>query len=289
MADATRLPEGIIIEVDTTTVASPVDTIVRDTTDGQLYVSTNAVVPTYTALTGVSVSAEYPGQPEAENFLMTAVPSDGETYTLQVGTNTVQYTFRNAPSLSTEVQIGADAKTTQDSLADAINANQSSVVFASKAYSAGTTPATAPIYVMALAVQTTTASFITQTDGTGGDITIRSPTIFGANKGGQINIPSQPIAQFHVRHTVTASEVADGTIRIFFPSGWEPFSYAVLLYDGGGGKGVNTTTPKAGFDGLVFADPGTFGGLSNLSIDQGTGVVYATSDTLVVWGFLGQS
>jgi hypothetical protein len=52
MADATRLPQGIIIEVDIATVASPVDTIVRDTTSGELYVSTNATVPTYTQLTG---------------------------------------------------------------------------------------------------------------------------------------------------------------------------------------------------------------------------------------------
>lgn len=54
MPDTTRLPAGIWIEVDTSAVASPVNTIVRDSTDGQLYVSTNAVTPTYTQLSNAS-------------------------------------------------------------------------------------------------------------------------------------------------------------------------------------------------------------------------------------------
>lgn len=55
MADTTRLigPDdlgGLWIE-GTLTTARPVDTIVRNTLDGELYVSTNAVVATYTQLT----------------------------------------------------------------------------------------------------------------------------------------------------------------------------------------------------------------------------------------------
>jgi len=49
MADASRLPEGILIEGSLLT-ARPVDTLVRNTADGLIYASTNAAVPTYTAL-----------------------------------------------------------------------------------------------------------------------------------------------------------------------------------------------------------------------------------------------
>jgi hypothetical protein len=49
MADVTRLPEGVWIEGDLTT-ARPVDAVVRNTLDGALYVSDNALVPSYTLL-----------------------------------------------------------------------------------------------------------------------------------------------------------------------------------------------------------------------------------------------
>ena len=51
MPDASRFPQGIIIE-GSLAIARPVGTIVRSTGDGQLYASTDAVIPTYTALTG---------------------------------------------------------------------------------------------------------------------------------------------------------------------------------------------------------------------------------------------
>ena len=51
MADASRFPQGIVINGVITT-ARPVGTIVRDTASGQLFISTNATVATYTLLAG---------------------------------------------------------------------------------------------------------------------------------------------------------------------------------------------------------------------------------------------
>ena len=49
--DATRLPQGIIINSALTT-ARPVGTIVRDTVTGGLFISTNAAVATYSPVNG---------------------------------------------------------------------------------------------------------------------------------------------------------------------------------------------------------------------------------------------
>jgi len=53
MADATRLPQGIVIQ-GSLLIARPIGTIVRNTADGALYASTNAVVPTYIAVASAS-------------------------------------------------------------------------------------------------------------------------------------------------------------------------------------------------------------------------------------------
>jgi hypothetical protein len=58
MADASRFPQGVVIE-GSLAIARPAGTIIRSTGDGQLYASTNAVVPTYTAL-GASSSGGGP-------------------------------------------------------------------------------------------------------------------------------------------------------------------------------------------------------------------------------------
>lgn len=50
--DATRLPQGIIIDSAGLAAARPVGTIVLNTADNMLYRSTNATVATYTAITG---------------------------------------------------------------------------------------------------------------------------------------------------------------------------------------------------------------------------------------------
>jgi hypothetical protein len=71
MADASRFPQGIVIQ-GSLAVARPVGTIVRSTGDGQLYVSTNALVPVYSPLTGAD---QFPG-------VLTVAPSGGDFTTL---------------------------------------------------------------------------------------------------------------------------------------------------------------------------------------------------------------
>jgi hypothetical protein len=136
---------------------------------------------------GVTVGSatEYLGQVAQQNFLLGANPADGETYTLEVLGTPVVYTFRNSPSLATDVQIGIDAATTQASLATAIDTNQGTVVSVVD----GGNPL--PVYIALREIQATDETVldrqIVQTDGTGGDITLRSPMppSLGNNKEGE--------------------------------------------------------------------------------------------------------
>ncbi len=67
MADATRLPQGIIVE-GSLLVVRPVDTIIRDSVTGDLFASTDSAVATYipltgaTAISGVIIVAKSGGQ-----------------------------------------------------------------------------------------------------------------------------------------------------------------------------------------------------------------------------------
>lgn len=78
MADATRLtgPNGLggLWIQGTLAIARPLDTIVRNTADGELYVSTNATVPTYTKLTNTGTTSVSPTIVAASPY--TALVSD---------------------------------------------------------------------------------------------------------------------------------------------------------------------------------------------------------------------
>jgi hypothetical protein len=80
MADASRFPQGIIIQLDISAVASPVSTIVRDTTTGELYVSNNASTPSYVQLTNTGSGATVFGAYRLKQADMPAGLSTGVTF-----------------------------------------------------------------------------------------------------------------------------------------------------------------------------------------------------------------
>lgn len=79
MADASRLPEGIVIE-GSLLIARPIGTIVRDEITGGLYASTNATVATYVQLAAspaqlrYTPSTEWFGSPVSKDVSLAPIP-----------------------------------------------------------------------------------------------------------------------------------------------------------------------------------------------------------------------
>lgn len=78
MPDASRFPAGLVIEGDLA-VARPLNTIVRSTSDGLLYVSTNATVATYSALSAAGSAVTEVADPGSGNAI-TGITSDTAIY-----------------------------------------------------------------------------------------------------------------------------------------------------------------------------------------------------------------
>jgi len=258
-------PGGVEIGVPDLTVTRPAGTLVNNTgTNPGLYI-TDGTDYTYV---GGSASQLWPGSPEYASLVLTGNPSDGETYTLTVGSSTEVYTFRSSPSATNDVQIGASAADTQDSLATKIDAVQGSVVYA--------VDYADPLMLTAISLEDS----ISQTDGTGGDIDIRTASLWG----GRNALPAQ-VSFFHIRKSIQSDHVTDGTILVSFPAGYTVFVRSGLILDGSGGKGGDSLTVKA-FDGefqLVFSVPPA---PPAIAVQQGTANQYAASDVLVLWGYL---
>ena len=246
---------------------------------------TNPGVATWSDGTMVGASAAYQGRPSQQNFVFGGNPSDGETYELELLGVSVTSTFRAAPSAATDVQIGGSAAATQTNLVAAIDANQGTVVNVQERGGVA--------YLTLNEIQPTDEGFgnvfIAQTDGTGGDITIRKP-FGGGTAGGLINIAPRALNPVYFLHTVLASEVTDGqiVIQVLGPSNteWAWWEYSVLCMDASSkGVGVFPTIVKD-FTGTysTLAPPGS--GEVLLQINNAGATPYAAGDIFVVWGFL---
>lgn len=211
----------------------------------------------------------WPGTPEYEGLVFSGNPSEDETYTLQVGTSTEVYTFKATPVATNDVQIGGSAAATQSNLATKIAAVQSDVVFASDYAD--------PLILVALDVD----DAIVQTDGTGGDITIRTTANWGETQES-----AAAVSFFHIRKTIQASHVTDGGVYVPMPAGYSVYLKSGLILDGGGGKGGDTLDPKTGFDGVFTSSFALPGEPEVIGVTVGTVTQFAANDVLVLWGFL---
>lgn len=269
---ATILPGGVDINVPDLTVSRDDGVVVFNTAAGAavrgLYSSDGD--GTYTLIGGQN-STSSPGSSETEGVIVSVNPGNDETYTLQVGSNTQVYTFKTVltvPDVAGEVLIGGNAAATQNTLANEIIAVQSDVVFAVNLAD--------PVMLVAMSVDDT----ITQTDGTGGDLTLRT-----VSNWGDVKVPAQQVSFFHMRKTITAAHVTDGTIYVAFPVGYRTSQVSGIILDGGGGKGTNSLEVKAGFDGVFTPGLPLAGEPELYGVTQGI-TTYAASDVLVLWGFL---
>lgn len=222
----------------------------------------------WTDTTGLTAQTQWPGTPAYESLVLTGNPSDGETYTLQVGDSTEVYTFKTTPVAANDVLIEGTAADTQYALEGVITAVQGDVVYAIDYAD--------PLYLVAL----NSDDAITQTDGTGGDIDIR---VEGSA------VAAQTVSFFHYRKAITAEHVTDGSVGIGLPVGYRVQYMTALILDGAG-KGVlsgTTMEVKADFDGdynyLAPIDPLV---PAIISVTQGTLSTFAAGDRVLAWGFL---
>jgi hypothetical protein len=274
----TIFPGGVDVNVPDLTVSRADGVVVFNTAAGSargLYASDGNGAY---ALIGGQDSVPWPGSPEYEGVIVASQPADAETYTLQVGANTTVYTFKTVltvPAVAAEVLIGANAAATQDNLATVIVAVQGSgglgLLYASNFAN--------PLVLVA----NDTADAITQTDGTGGNLTLRTTANWGAPL-----VAAQQVSFFHVRKTITAAHVTDGGIYVPLPVGYTVLEKSGIILDGGGGKGQDSLEVKAGFDGVFTSNFPLAGEPEVVGVTQGV-TTYAAGDVLVLWGFLAQT
>jgi hypothetical protein len=271
----TILPGGVEVNVPGLTVARALGTLVYNQATGAegLYVSEDAASASY-SLIGANSITSGPGIPEIESLIIGSNPADGETYTLTVTTGSVidevVYEFDNDASVTagrTLVTIGATTADTEANLRDAINETQG--------WDGGTEVVSAqtlwdPLTITAVS----TSSVMTQTDGTGGDITFKQL---------QVRIAADTFTFFHIFHIATAQDVTNGKVIVSLPAGFEAVQYSILMYDGGKAGGM---TIKA-FDGTQAAD---IWGLATIpqqiTITQGAPAAFVATDAFVVWGYM---
>ncbi len=242
--------------------------------------------------TSVGTLGVWPGVVSTQNVIVSSQPADGETYTLDVLGTPVVYTFKNTPAAPTDVQIGAAATDTQDNLASAITTNQGSVITVTNLASYPV-----PLYLALNAVQPTDENagnrFIDQTDGTGGNLTIRDPFTFGANKGGSLGRAPRNVAPVNYSYTLQTSDVTDGfvVLTISAPgegSNWSWVDFGVFLFDGALKGGGTVSVATKAFTGTTFID-GIFGAsYANVVLTNGGATPYAAGDVVYVTGLIGR-
>lgn len=269
---ASIFPGGLDITVPNLTVARVEGALVYNTgTDPGLYVSLDAGSADYAYIGGSAGGSLWNGQTALEGVTVSVNPGEGETYTLQVGSTTTVFTFTASPSAATDVLIGAGAADTQVSLEAAINAVLPSLVLAVDYGNPD------PIQLLADSAE----DEITQTDGTGGDLTLYLNS--GLNAWGQTRIAPVVVYPFHIQRVVTAVHVSQGYITASLPAGFEPVMFNVLVYDGSGGKGTASTQVKL-CTATIATTFGTPGEPYLFQLDNAGATPFATTDNVIFFG-----
>lgn len=141
MADASRFPEGLIIE-GSLLVARPISTLVRDSTNGQLYASTNAAAPAYVLIGGGTSGGGAVTETAADPYNVTTtdhwvlLTGTGQTVNLPAGaTHTggvVVLKDKNGTAFASPITVNANGGETIDGVGNlSLDSNYVSVTLVS--------------------------------------------------------------------------------------------------------------------------------------------------------------